>query len=121
MDYQEMENEFKALNGNEVVLGGMTNASPQVVSAKRMEAIFSNGEVAYVAKCVITSQKTPNSNNPQHKANFQQVLSKHGQVFDEIPPQLPPKREFEHTIELEEGAKPIITTPYRHPKNSRTR
>jgi hypothetical protein len=25
-------------------------------------------------------------------------------------------RGFEHTIELEEGAKPVITTPYRHPK-----
>lgn len=23
---------------------------------------------------------------------------------------------FEHTTELEEGSKPVITTPYRHPK-----
>jgi hypothetical protein len=32
-----------------------------------------------------------------------------------IPPGRPPDREFEHTIELEEGAKPMITTPYHHP------
>jgi hypothetical protein len=29
---------------------------------------------------------------------------------------VPPDRGFEHIIELEEGAKPVITTPYRHPK-----
>jgi hypothetical protein len=29
---------------------------------------------------------------------------------------VPPDRGFEHIIELEAGAKPIITTPYRHPK-----
>jgi hypothetical protein len=34
----------------------------------------------------------------------------------QIPPGVPPDRGFEHTIELEEGAKPVITTPYRHPK-----
>jgi hypothetical protein len=31
-------------------------------------------------------------------------------------PQGNPDRGFEHIIELEEGAKPVITTPYRHPK-----
>ena len=34
----------------------------------------------------------------------------------DIPPGIPPHRGFEHTIELELGAKPIITTPYHHPK-----
>ena len=33
-----------------------------------------------------------------------------------IPPGRPPDRGFEHTIELEEGAKPMITPPYRHPR-----
>jgi hypothetical protein len=44
------------------------------------------------------------------------LLGKHDRVFGEIPPGRPPDRGFEHTIELEEGAKPVITTPYRHPK-----
>ena len=43
------------------------------------------------------------------------ILMKHKRVFDDIPPGLPPKRGFEHSIELEEGAKPVITIPYRHP------
>jgi hypothetical protein len=37
-------------------------------------------------------------------------------VFGPIPPGVPPDRGFEYIIELEEGAKPVITTPYRHPK-----
>jgi hypothetical protein len=28
----------------------------------------------------------------------------------------PPHRRFEHVIEIEEGSKPMIRTPYRHPK-----
>jgi hypothetical protein len=44
------------------------------------------------------------------------LLRGHDNVFGQIPPQRPPERGFEHTIELEEGAKLVITTPYRNPK-----
>ena len=37
-------------------------------------------------------------------------------MFEEIPPGLPPKRGFEHIIELQKDAKPVITTPYRNPQ-----
>jgi hypothetical protein len=40
-------------------------------------------------------------------------------VFRLIPPGVPLDRGFEHIIELEAGAKPIITTPYRHPRKYR--
>jgi hypothetical protein len=43
-------------------------------------------------------------------------LGRHQQVFEAILPGRPPNRGFEHTIEFEEGAKPIITPPYRHPR-----
>jgi hypothetical protein len=43
-------------------------------------------------------------------------LGRHQQVFGSIPPRRPPDREFEHTIELEEGAKHMITPPYHHPR-----
>jgi hypothetical protein len=42
-------------------------------------------------------------------------MDKQNKVFEPIPPGAPPNRGFEHIIELEEGVKPIITTPY-HPK-----
>lgn len=36
-------------------------------------------------------------------------------VFDAIPPNILPNRGFKHIIELQ-GSKPVITTPYQHPK-----
>ena len=56
----------------------------------------------------------------QHKQEYppdvQKIITKHTKVFAEIPPGRPPDRGIEHVIELEEGAKPVIITPYRHPK-----
>ena len=43
-------------------------------------------------------------------------MDRHGRVFGDIPLRVPPDRGFEHGIELEDGAKPVITTPYRHPR-----
>jgi hypothetical protein len=47
---------------------------------------------------------------------IKRILDKHQKVFGLIPLGVPPDRGFEHIIELEAGAKPVITTPYRHPK-----
>jgi hypothetical protein len=47
---------------------------------------------------------------------IQEILDKKHKVFGPIPPGVPPDRGFEHIIELEGGVKPVITTPYRHPK-----
>jgi hypothetical protein len=43
-------------------------------------------------------------------------LGRHQQIFEAIPPGRAPDRGFEHTIELEEGAKPMINPPYHHPR-----
>ena len=45
------------------------------------------------------------------------VLDKDRRVFEDLPSGIPPDRGFEHIIELEEAAKPIITTSYRHPRH----
>jgi hypothetical protein len=37
-------------------------------------------------------------------------------MFGPLPAGRPPDKGFEHVIELEEGARPVITTQYRHPK-----
>lgn len=44
------------------------------------------------------------------------VLDRHNIVFGDLPSGRPPDHGFEHVIELEECAKPVITVPYRHPK-----
>lgn len=43
--------------------------------------------------------------------DVQPILRKHKKVFEDILPGLPLRRGFEHSIELEEGAKPVITNP----------
>ena len=52
---------FNALDGVRVVLHGMSNESPRVVSTKWMEALFRHGDVAYAIVYLITTQKTTNS------------------------------------------------------------
>lgn len=54
-NYQAMEMGFNAPDGKRVVLRGMSNGSPRVVSSKRMEALFGHGDVAYAAECLITT------------------------------------------------------------------
>ena len=93
----------------------MVNNAPTIVSNKRMEAIFRHADVVYVAQCFITSQ-TDDEGRRHYHASIQYLLSRHDKVFGQIPPGRPPDRGFEHIIKLEEGAKPMITTPYRHPK-----
>jgi hypothetical protein len=93
----------------------MTENAPRVVSAKHMEAIFRREDVAYVKECLVFVQTT--QEGCQHYSqDIQRILGKHEKVFGKIPPGKPPDRGFEHTIDLEEGDKMFITTPYRHPK-----
>jgi hypothetical protein len=48
--------------------------------------------------------------------DIQALSRKHDRVFGPLPVGRPLDRGFEHVTELEEGANPVITTPYRHPK-----
>jgi hypothetical protein len=43
-------------------------------------------------------------------------LGQYEPVLERIPPGRPLDRVFEHTIELEARATPVIIVPYRHPK-----
>jgi len=109
-----MEMSFNTEEGKRVTLKGMTGDSPRVVTAKKMHAIFRCEEVAYAAECFI--METSDGKNKQCPPNIQRILHRHKKVFEPIPPGQPPDRRFEHIIELEEGAKPVITTPYKYPK-----
>jgi hypothetical protein len=69
----------------------------------------------YAVECMI-SERVDKQGKVHYTLEIQEILDKHHKVFGSIPPGVPPDRGFEHIIELEEGAKPVITTPYRHPK-----
>jgi hypothetical protein len=44
----------------------MLTGAPRIVSAKRMERILKHGEVAYVAECLITTQKDSKDRQQDH-------------------------------------------------------
>jgi hypothetical protein len=114
-DYKVVELEFKAANGRKLVLRGMSNDAPRIISTKRMEVIFRHGDVAYEVEFLVTTQN-PSSSIHSHHVEIHTLLIKHDQVFGNIPLGRPPKRGFEKSIDLDEGAKTVITTPYQHPK-----
>jgi hypothetical protein len=114
-NYQTLEMGLRDSDRKRVVLRGMSTGAPRTVSSKRMERIFRHVEVAYAAECLITTRK--NSKGRQHyQTEIRNLLGRHQQVFGSIPSKRPPDRGFEHTTELEEGAKPMITPPYHHPR-----
>jgi hypothetical protein len=114
-NYKTMEMSFTEENGKKMVLGGMTGNTPRVVTTKRMEAIFRREDIAYAAECRI-SVRVDKKGETHYSPEIQRIIDRHSKVFEPIPPGAPPDRGFEHIIELEEGAKPVITTPYRNPK-----
>jgi hypothetical protein len=89
------------------VLRSMLTGAPKTVSAKRMERIFRHEELAYAAECLITMWKDSEGRQHYH-TEIKNLLGRHQQFFESIPPGRPPDRGFEHTIELEEGAKRMI-------------
>jgi hypothetical protein len=72
-------------------------------------------DVTYAIESLITTEK-PSENSHQYYTDIQTLLSKNDRVFGKIHLATPPNKGFKHTIELKKGAKPVITTPYQHPK-----
>jgi hypothetical protein len=114
-NYQTLTMSFKDASGSRVVLRGMSTGAPRAVSTKRMERIFRHGDVAYTTECLITTRKD-SEGREQYHPQIRELLDQYEPVFGPIPSGRPPDRGFEHMIELEAGATPVITTPYRHPK-----
>jgi tRNA splicing ligase len=93
----------------------MTSNTPRVVTVKRMEAIFKREDIVYVAECKI-SVRANKKGETHYAPEIKKIMDRHSKVFEPIPPGAPPDRGFEKIIELDEGAKLVITTPYRHAK-----
>jgi hypothetical protein len=114
-NYQTLTMSFRDASGLRVVMRGMSTGAPQTVSTKRMERIFRHDDVSYAAECLITTRKD-SEGREQYHPQIGELLDQYEPIFGSIPLGRPPNRGFENMIELEVGAKPVITTPYRHPK-----
>lgn len=86
-----------------------------MVYFKRMERLIRHEQVEWAAKCLIIPIVGDQQKSSYHP-DILKLISQHIMVFGSIPPGVPPNRGTEHVIGLEEGAKPMITTPYRHSK-----
>ncbi|XP_059068173.1 uncharacterized protein LOC131858745 [Cryptomeria japonica] len=115
IDHHRMQLEFLS-GGKKVILRAASDGGPREVTSRRMETILRHNDVLWATHCLVKSKTpTPQDGRVFH-VDIQSVMDRHGRVFGDIPPGVPPDRGFEHGIELEEGAKPVITTPYRHPR-----
>jgi hypothetical protein len=59
--------------------------------------------------------ENPSQDHYHYHADIHAFLGKHERVFEPFPAGRPPNRGFEPVIELEEGSKTVITTPYKNP------
>lgn len=104
--------------GKRVVLQGMSNGGPRIVSLKRMERLIRHDQVEWAAKCMIMPSN-PLNEKRNYPSDIQALITKRSKVFENPPPGRPPERGTEHIIELEEGVKLVITTLYRYPKKQK--
>ncbi|KAG7979636.1 hypothetical protein I3843_05G140800 [Carya illinoinensis] len=82
----------------------------QLLSAMQFKRGWKKGEVSYLASMEENEVKI---SSPPPK-EIQKVLSDYEDVMPpKLPKQLPPRREVDHQIELEPGAKPPAKAPYR--------
>ncbi|KAH9311173.1 hypothetical protein KI387_026208, partial [Taxus chinensis] len=117
LNLQTMELKFQS-DGKKIVLRGMSNGGPRVVSFKSMARLIRHDQAEWVAECMILPT-SPFETKRDHPPDVQSLLTKKSKVFADLPPGPPPERGSEHIIELKEGAKPVITTPYRYPKRQK--
>ena len=45
---------------------------------------------------------------------IQDLIQKHGKIFQDMPMKMPPNREIKHTIEVKAGSDPVNIKPYRY-------
>lgn len=81
------------------------------LSAMQFKKGVTRGDPSYLAALLEDKPDVPNKDLPPQ---IREVLEEFKDVMpDSLPKQLPPRREIDHQIELEAGAKPPAMSPYR--------
>ena len=111
---KDMEIRFE-VDGKTHILKAIWDSDLKTISFRRMERLMRHDMVEWAAECHLAPLQEGQQKTEYHP-DIQKIRIKHDKVFSDIPPGRPPDRGIEHIIELEEGAKPIMITPYRHPK-----
>lgn len=99
-------------NGNRISLKGIkdTLSSCPKVKARKLKGLLRKGGIAQLVHlCPVQSTK-PTESVPDP---VQQLISSNEHLFKD-PDSLPPSREFDHSIPLLPGVKPVNVKPYRY-------
>ncbi|XP_057812846.2 uncharacterized protein LOC131026858 [Cryptomeria japonica] len=102
--------------GKKVILRATSDGGLKEVSSHRMESIIRHDDVIWATHCFVKSKTPTHQDGRAFHVDIQSIMDWHDRVFGDIPPCVPPDRGFEHGIEMEDGAKLVITSPYHHPR-----
>ncbi|XP_059078144.1 uncharacterized protein LOC131876700 [Cryptomeria japonica] len=115
IDHHCMQLEFLS-GGKKTILRAASDGGPKEVSSHRMETIIRHNDVIWASHCLVKSKTPTPQDGKVFHVDIQSMMDRHGRVFGDIPFGVPPDRGFEHGIEMADGAKLVITTPYHHPR-----
>ena len=115
IDHHCMQMEF-LFGRKKTILRAALDGGPKEVTSRRMETIICQDDILWATSCFLKFKiPTPQDGKTFH-VDIQSVMDCHGRAFGDIPFGVPLDRGFEHGIEMEDGAKPVLTTPYCHPR-----
>ena len=84
-----------------------------VISAKQLKRDAAANEQIFLTTLKAMNDGGDSTAAPPLDKNLQQILDEFEDVFKPLPKGLPPKRDIDHQIELEPGAKPPYKSTYR--------
>jgi hypothetical protein len=83
-----------------------------------MVKLIRNGALTYMIHChqmEISASELVNIDPPK----IQKLIQKNKKVFQDLPLELPPKREIEHIIEVKSESNPVNINPYQYPHHQK--
>jgi len=110
-DYEALT--LKFVRGDKIVqISAGSKPIPEAASLHQLRRLASTDALDTVCQFQLLS---PQTTEPQHHPDIQQLLSKFTHIFSE-PNTLPPARTINHHIPLLEGANPVNVRPYCYPQ-----
>nr|GEW83523.1 reverse transcriptase domain-containing protein [Tanacetum cinerariifolium] len=105
---------IKAINSSAKEIHGVAKDWSEDPFGHAIQERFNKSEPCYLT--VTTLETDEGSSKVEVPKAIEQVLKEFKDLMPkEFPKKLPPRRELDHTIELETGSKPLAKSPYRMP------
>ncbi|XLR59819.1 hypothetical protein S83_010491 [Arachis hypogaea] len=117
MNYLNLTMEF-VVGGQTVKLQGERLFQPGAIGGRTLNKMVTADVIASFIHLRVLEPNELEATPEQQDQQVQQVLEEYQEVFQE-PTELPPPREIEHQIHLQQGADPVNVRPYRYPHHQK--